>query len=186
MSIGVRKFASFHYSPSRARGETRIERKRATVLTRNFSVPAPGYHGLFFSRQPWHKEKGSFRGREEDMKVTEKQIAERYAAMTDDELLALEPQKLTAEAAALREAELERRGVADTPEAQERRERQQQAREAGAGRNRKRQLAALAVVAAALLTELASIRLLDIPPIASGVVVVVLCVLSLWLLRRRR
>ena len=120
------------------------------------------------------------------MKVTEKQLAERYAGMSDGELLALDPRKLTPEAAVLRSAELARRGMVETEAQTEERQKRESVQEATFRKNRTRQLVAVALVAAALLTELAAIRLTEIPATVSAAVVVVLCIAALWVLRRRR
>ena len=120
------------------------------------------------------------------MKVTEKQLAARYAGMSDGELLALEPRKLTPEAASLRGAELARRGIVETEAQMEERQKRESAQEATFKKNRTRQLAAAGLAAAALLTEFAAIRLTEIPASVSSVVVVVLCVAAIWVLRRRR
>ena len=119
------------------------------------------------------------------MKVTEKTLVERYASMTDEELLALDERKLTPEAASLRRAELSRRGVTETSE-QEARARREDGRQADLRKNRTRQLVAVALVAGALLTEFAAARFIDVPAAASTAVVVVLCVAALWVLRGRR
>ena len=119
------------------------------------------------------------------MKVTEKTLVERYASMTDEELLALDERKLTPEAASLRRAELSGRGVTETSE-QEARARREDGRQADLRKNRTRQLVAVALVAGALLTEFAAARFIDVPAAASTAVVVVLCVAALWVLRGRR
>lgn len=120
------------------------------------------------------------------MKVTERQLAERYAGMTDAELEALDPRRLTPEAAQLRAEELNRRGMADTPAQEETWARQDEAREKDLKKNHARQLAAVALVAAALLTEFAASRFPAVPGALSTAVVVVLCVLAIWVLRGRR
>ncbi len=114
------------------------------------------------------------------MKVTDEQIAERYASMTDEELKALDPAKLTAEAAALRAEELKRRGVSETPAEEAKRARFEQEREAQAGRRRRGQLTAVALVVASLAAELVLPRFVEIPDFLLACVVVVLCVLALW------
>ncbi|WP_294447736.1 hypothetical protein [uncultured Mailhella sp.] len=93
------------------------------------------------------------------MKVTEQQIAERYAAMTDDDLAALDPAKLTPEAAALRAQELTRRGLVDTPAQAELRARRERAAETTRRKNHARQLAAVALVTAALFVEFVLARM---------------------------
>ncbi len=123
---------------------------------------------------------------EEHMKVTEKTLVERYASMTDEELLALDERKLTPEAASLRRAELSRKGVTETSEQHEARARREDGRQADLRKNRTRQLVAVALVAGALLTEFAAARFIDVPAAASTAVVVVLCVAALWVLRGRR
>ncbi len=119
------------------------------------------------------------------MKVTEKQLAERYAGMTDAELEALDPRRLTPEAALLRAEELKRRGIAHTAAQEEVWARQDAAREKELKKNHARQLTAVALVAVALLTAFAAPRFIDIPGAASTSVVVVLCVLAIYVLRRR-
>lgn len=118
------------------------------------------------------------------MKVTEEQIAERYAAMTNGELEALDPRRLTPEAARLRVAELERRGLPVTPTGEEARARRDEDR--NIKKDHTRQLTAVALVTAALLTEFAAARFIDIPGPVSTAAVVVLCLLALYVLRRRR
>ena len=120
------------------------------------------------------------------MKVTPQQIAERYAAMSDEELKSLDPRKLTAGAAALREEELKRRGVADSPGQEERRAAREAALEAARRKNHARQLAAVALAAAALFMEFVAARFADIPRYALTAVIVALCVLALYVLRGRR
>lgn len=122
---------------------------------------------------------------EMDMKVTEEQLAGRYAGMTDAELEALDPRRLTPEAAQLRAAELKRRGMADTAAQEETWARQDEAREKDLKKNHARQLTAVALVTAALLTEFVAARFIDIPGAVSTAVVVVLCVLAIYVLRRR-
>ncbi len=124
--------------------------------------------------------------RRESMKVTERQIAERYAAMTDDDLAALDPAKLTPEAAALRAQELKRRGLADTPAQEEARARQDEAREKALKKNYARQLTAVALVAAALFVEFVLARMVELPSPVRGGIIVVLCLLALYVLRGRR
>lgn len=117
---------------------------------------------------------------EHGMKVTDEQIAARYASMTDEELKALDPAKLTAEAAALRAEELKRRGVSETPAEEAKRVRFEREREAQAGRRRRGQLIAVALVVASLAAELVLPRFVEVPDFLLACVVVVLCVLALW------
>lgn len=124
--------------------------------------------------------------RRESMKVTEQQIAERYASMTDDDLAALDPAKLTPEAAALRAQELNRRGLTDTPAREEARARREKAAETTGRRNYVRQLVAVLLVAAALFVEFVLARMVEMPSPVQGGVIVVLCVLALYVLRGRR
>ena len=119
------------------------------------------------------------------MKVTERQLAERYAGMTDAELEALDPRRLTPEAARIRAEELRKRGIADTAAQEETWARQDEAREKNLKKNHARQLTAVALVAAALLTEFVAARFIDIPGTVSTAIVVVLCVLAIYVLRRR-
>lgn len=120
------------------------------------------------------------------MKVTEQQIAERYAAMTDDDLAALDPARLTPEAAALRAQELTRRGLTDTPAQAEVRAHRERAAETTRRRNHARQLAAVALVTAALFVEFVLARMVELSSAVRGGIIVVLCLLALYVLRGRR
>ena len=120
------------------------------------------------------------------MNITEQQIAERYAAMTDDELEALDPDSLTPQAAALRSEELKRRGRTDTAAQEQKRADQRRALDATRRKNYKRQLAAVALVVAALFMELVVARFMHIPQFLLAAIIIVLCVLALCVLRGRR
>ena len=120
------------------------------------------------------------------MKVTEQQIAERYASMSDEELETLDPGKLTPEAAALRADELKRRGRPDSPAQEEVRAQRERADEATRRKKYGRQLAAVALVAAALLMELVVVRFVHVPQFLLAAVIIVLCGLALYVLRGRR
>ena len=119
------------------------------------------------------------------MKITEEQIAERYASMTDEELASLDPQKLTPEAVKLRAAELDRRGMVSTPAQDEERARREQKRDAYLRRKAAGQRIAVVLVVVALLTEAVSARLIEIPGVVTGAIVVTLCILAIYVLRRR-
>ena len=75
--------------------------------------------------------------------------------------------------------------LADTAAQEETWARQDEAREKDLKKNQARQLTAVALVTAALLTEFVAARFIDIPGAVSTAVVVVLCVLAIYVLRRR-
>ena len=120
------------------------------------------------------------------MNVTETQLAERYAAMTSDDLKALDPQKLTPEAQKMRDAELKRRGIDDGPALEEARARREQALDTRRKRNYTRQLVAVALVAAAFFVEFVVTRFISMPQYALTAVIVALCVLAVYVLRGRK
>ncbi len=119
------------------------------------------------------------------MKITAAQIAERYASMTDEELQSLDPGKLTPEAATLRAEELARRGAVESPAMEEERASRERETEKRLARSVARRRLAVALAVAALLTELALPRVVELPRAATGALVAAFCVLAIYVWRRR-
>lgn len=115
-------------------------------------------------------------------KVTPETLAERYAAMSDEQFAALDAARLTPEAA-VHAAEAEKRGVgASGPEMQARRCRE---RAEAVRKKRRRQFAASVLLLAAVLAERFSDRLPAELMDAKSVVVIALAVLAVAVLKKR-
>lgn len=116
-------------------------------------------------------------------KVTPETLAERYAAMSDEQFAALDAARLTPEAAAVHAAEAEKRGVgASGPEMQARRCREMAE---AVRKKRRRQFAASVLLLAAVLAERFSDRLPAELMDAKSVVVIALAVLAVAVLKKR-
>ena len=117
--------------------------------------------------------------------ITAETLAERYAAMSDAEFAALDPRRLTPEAAEVYAAEAAKRGTAAGVPSLSEQELRFRARAEAVRKKRRRQFIASALLLLAVLVEHFSERLPESLMDAKSVAVAVLAVLAVVVLKKR-